>query len=86
MSQLGHSWPMDFEYRMAASGGEADIEHGPFGVIQAPVLGPSMRYACADTECRLIGLTLRWKPRGLPRADNRRALDGIVWVPRSGAP
>lgn len=26
------------------------------------------------------------KPRGVPRVDNRRVLNGIFWVLRSGAP
>ncbi|MEM7236468.1 MAG: IS5 family transposase [Pseudomonadota bacterium] len=45
-----------------------------------------MRYALTDAEWRLIELALPNKPRGVPRVDDRRVLNGIFWVLRSGAP
>jgi transposase len=44
---------------------------------------------------RMNSMTMRWrviepmlpnKPRGVPRVDDRRVLNGIFWVLRSGAP
>ena len=45
-----------------------------------------MRYALTDAEWRLIEPVLPNKPRGVPRVDDRRVLNGIFWVLRSGAP
>ena len=45
-----------------------------------------MRYALSDAEWRLIDPILLCKPRGVPRVDDRRVLNGIFWVLRSGAP
>ncbi|MGO9057418.1 MAG: IS5 family transposase [Candidatus Binataceae bacterium] len=45
-----------------------------------------MRYALSDAEWRLIEPILACKPRGVPRVDDRRVLNGIFWVLRSGAP
>jgi transposase len=45
-----------------------------------------MRYALSDTEWRLIAPVLPYKPRGVPRVDDRRVLNGIFWVLRSGVP
>ncbi len=39
-----------------------------------------------DFEWRVIQPLLHTKPRGVPRADDRRVLNGVVWVLRSGAP
>jgi transposase len=39
-----------------------------------------------DFEWAPIGLFLPNKPRGIPRVDDRRVLNGIFWVLRSGAP
>ncbi len=44
------------------------------------------RYDLTDFECHVIGPMLPNKPRGVPRVDDRRVLNGIVWVLRSGAP
>jgi transposase len=38
------------------------------------------------SEWRVIGPMLPNKPRGIPRVDDRRILNGIFWVLRSGAP
>jgi len=45
-----------------------------------------MRYAMSETEWGIIQPILPNKPRGVPRVDDRRVLDGIFWVLRSGAP
>ena len=45
-----------------------------------------MRYALSDAEWRLICPIPPRKPRGVPRVDDRRVLNGIFWVLRSGAP
>ncbi len=44
------------------------------------------RYDLTDFECRVIEPLLPNKPRGVPRVDDRRVLNGIFWVLRSGAP
>jgi len=45
-----------------------------------------MRHALTDAEWRLISPILPCKPRGVPRVDDRRILNGIFWVLKSGAP
>lgn len=45
-----------------------------------------MRYALTDAEWRFIHPVLPVKSRGVPRVDDRRVLNGIFWVLRSGAP
>ena len=45
-----------------------------------------MRYALSETEWNLIRPALPNKSRGIPRVDDRRVLNGIFWVLRSGAP
>jgi transposase len=45
-----------------------------------------MRYELTDHEWFAIKPLLRNKPRGVPRVDDRRVLNGIFWVLRSGAP
>jgi transposase len=44
------------------------------------------RYNLTDFEWRVIAPLLPNKPRGVPRVDDRRVLNGIFWVLRSGAP
>ena len=44
------------------------------------------RYDLSEVEWRLIEPLLPNKPRGVPRFDDRRVLNGILWVIRSGAP
>jgi len=44
------------------------------------------RYDLTDFEWSVIKPLLSNKPRGVPRVDNRRVLNGIFWVLRSGAP
>ncbi|MGB2931947.1 MAG: IS5 family transposase [Methyloceanibacter sp.] len=45
-----------------------------------------MRYELSDDEWGVIKPMLPNKPRGIPRVDDRRILNGIFWVLRSGAP
>ena len=45
-----------------------------------------MRYQLADHEWSAIKPMLPNKPRGVPRVNDRRVLNGIFWVLRSGAP
>jgi transposase len=56
-------------------------------VIQPPKLEPRiMRYELTDYEWAAIKPMLPNKPRGVPRVNDRRVLNGIFWVLRSGAP
>ena len=45
-----------------------------------------MRYELTDHEWAAIKPMLPNKPRGIPRVSDRRVLNGIFWVLRSGAP
>jgi transposase len=45
-----------------------------------------MRYELTDYEWAVIKPMLHNKPRGVPRVNDRRVLNGIFWVLRSGAP
>ena len=45
-----------------------------------------MRYELSDYEWSVIKPMLPNKPRGIPRVDDRRILNGIFWVLRSGGP
>jgi transposase len=57
------------------------------GVIQALEPGPRiMRYELTDFEWTAIRPFLPNKPRGVPRVNDRRVLNGIFWILRSGAP
>jgi transposase len=57
------------------------------GVIQAGKMEHRiMRYELTDGEWSVIKPMLPDKPRGVPRVDDRRVLNGIFWVLRSGAP
>src|SRR4051794_39523185 len=44
------------------------------------------QYDLTDFEWRVIEPLLPSKPRGVPRVDDCRLLNGIFWVLRSGAP
>ena len=44
------------------------------------------RFDFTDFEWSVIQPLLPNKPRGVPRVDDRRVLNGIFWVLRSGAP
>jgi len=44
-----------------------------------------MRYELSDCEWNVIRPMLPNKVRGIPRVDDRRILNGIFWVLRSGA-
>lgn len=45
-----------------------------------------MRYELSDNEWSVIRTMLPNKPRGIPRVDDRRILNGMFWILRSGAP
>ena len=45
-----------------------------------------MRHELNDHEWAAIKPMLPNKPRGVPRVNDRRVLNGIFWVLRSGAP
>jgi transposase len=45
-----------------------------------------MPYELTDYERAAIKAHLPNKPRGVPRVNDRRVLNGICWVLRSGAP
>jgi len=45
-----------------------------------------MRYELTDYEWDVIRPMLPNKPRGVPRVDNWRVLNSILWILRSGAP
>ena len=45
-----------------------------------------MGYELTDYDWAAIRPMLPNKPRGVPRVDDRRVLNGIFWVLRSGAP
>lgn len=45
-----------------------------------------MRYELTNREWAIIKPMLPNKPRGVPRVNDRRVLNGILWVLRSGAP
>lgn len=56
-------------------------------VIQIPKMGLRIiRNELANSECSAIKSMLPNKPRGVPRVNDRRVLNGIFWVLRSGAP
>jgi len=56
-------------------------------VIQGSQREPCMaRYDLTDFEWKTIRPLLPNKPRGVPRVDDRRVLNGIFWVLRSGSP
>jgi transposase len=56
-------------------------------VIQAPKLEFwNVRYELSDTEWAAIKPFLPNKSRGVRRVNDRRVLNGIFWVLRSGAP
>ena len=44
------------------------------------------RYELTEFEWKTIQPLLPNKPRGVPRVDDRRVLNGIFWVLRSGSP
>lgn len=61
---------------------------GSIAGVEAPsVIQAGMtRYDLTDFEWRTIEPLLPNKSRGVPRVNDRRVLNGIFWVLRSGAP
>ena len=47
---------------------------------------PARRYELTDFEWSIIAPLLPNKPRGKPRADDRKVLNGIYWRLRTGSP
>ncbi|WP_303832141.1 IS5 family transposase [Asticcacaulis taihuensis] len=47
---------------------------------------PRRRYELTDTEWDVIAPLLPNKPRGVPRVDDRRVINGILWRFRTGSP
>jgi transposase len=76
---------------MSASPLKADIQTDTADSV-AVVISTSktelrvMRYELSDYEWSVIRPMLPNKPRGIPRVDDRRVLNGIFWVLRTGAP
>ena len=44
------------------------------------------RYELTDAEWAILSPLLPNKPRGVPRVDDRRVINGILWRFRSGTP
>jgi transposase len=44
------------------------------------------RYEMSEFEWQIIEPLLPNKPRGVARVDDRRVLNGIFWILRSGSP
>ena len=44
------------------------------------------RYELTDREWAILSPLLPNKPRGVPRVDDRRVLNGILWRFRTGSP
>src|SRR5215204_2754135 len=91
MSALGHSRRFLHICSMSAIRPISDLQFGvaniEMGVIQAPEPGPRiMRYELTDFEWTAIKPFLPNRPRGVPRVNDPRVLNGIFWVLRSGAP
>ena len=85
MSPSGHSRRFWHICSRSAIRPISDLQYGvantEIGVIQA-----IMRYELTDFEWTAIRPFLPNKPRGVPRVNDRRVLNGIFWILRSGAP
>jgi putative transposase of IS4/5 family DUF4096 len=63
------------------------VDRAAVEAIQAPKREPRIiRYELSDYEWTAIKPMLPNKPRGVRRVNDRRVLNGIFWVLRSGAP
>jgi transposase len=54
--------------------------------LRKGVLMTARRYELSDFEWSIIQPLLPNKPRGVPRADDRKVLNGIYWRIRTGSP
>ena len=62
-------------------GPEIDVADNGIRLIQAPEPERRiMRYELTDFEWTAIRPVLPNKPRGVPRVNDRRVLDGIFWL------
>src|SRR5665213_819905 len=95
MSVVGHSRRFGMSGICPLTGGNLGSAGPPvlpvegigLDVIQASKPEPRiMRYELTDFEWAAIRSFLPNKPRGIPRVDDRRVLNGIFWVLRSGVP
>ena len=76
---------------MSASPPKADIQTDVADHVSVVIQAPKrelriMRYELSDDEWNAIKPMLPNKPRGISRVDNRRVINGILWILRSGAP
>src|SRR5882757_8525671 len=86
MSAMGPKAEVNSEHERLRDG-LLRVEGTAVDVIQAPKLEPRiMRYELNDYEWTAIKPMLPNKPRGVRRVNDRRVLNGIFWVLRSGAP
>lgn len=49
-------------------------------------MSTARRCELSDFEWSVIQLLLPYKPRGVPRADDRKVLNGIYWRLQTGSP
>jgi transposase len=81
-------------YLSAIALGHALISTRSFGTLGAvadsgskrSLVMPQRRYELSDFEWSIIAPLLPNKPRGVPRVDDRKVLNGIYWRLRSGSP
>ena len=87
MTAPGHFDDFGADCRLLDVRFRRSVALGQTSVIQTPKLGARiMRYELADYEWVAIKPMLPNKPRGVPRVNDRRVLNGIFWVLPSGAP
>ena len=73
-------------HKRQSRGWARSVAFGQTPVIQTPKLGDRiMRCELVRHEWTAIKPMLPNKPRGVPRVNDRRVLNGIFWVLRSGA-
>jgi transposase len=57
-----------------------------FKLLEGATIMTPRRYELTDFEWSIIQPLLPNRPRGVPRADDRRVLNGIYWRLRTGSP
>ena len=63
-----------------------ELAASSFGISSATGASRQRRYELSDFEWSIIEPLLPNKPRGVPRVDDRRVLNGIYWRLRTGSP